>query len=240
MSDDRYSKRLAQRRASTQPEIAKQKTLDGRDGQISARLNLDGSTPMEGTLRLNGDGAPQQGSNLIREAAAPAGWVKDGLDDKASKDHGHNNFVTDGQFMQFKKDLAEAHTSEDGGGQHKHSTISFTPFVNYPKEVRRAMLADRKKLELLLEHGDLSLPEMILAQNTLQSLKLRQDYRDFDAYERERRLDDPEWAEWADKYKQVFGIDEYGEALRPEYRAFPELGVRMDPYQGIAPIEDTT
>lgn len=234
MSDDRYSKLLAQRQAKTQPEIAKQKTLDGRDGQIAQRLKSDGSEPMTGPLVLSSDHPPQAGGNIVRSAAAPAGWV-----DERIQEHGHGQYVTNNEFMQFKKRLDEERTSEDGGGQHTHKTVtSFTPFVNYPKEVRKAMLADRWQLELALDSGKLDAVQATIAQNTLHSLKLRQDYRDFDAYERERRLEDPAWAEWADKYKRVFGIDEYGEVERPNYLPYPELGVRMDPYQGIAPLED--
>lgn len=228
--EDRYTRRLAARRASTQPNIAQQKTLDGRDGQISARMKLDGSTPMEGPLRLSSDSPPD-----IRSAAAPTGWVNDRI-----QEHGHSQYVTNAEFNQFSRKVENSRTGENGGGQHTHATISFTPFVNYPKEVRREMLRYRADLEAVLESGNLSYYETVMAKNTLISLRLRQDYRDFDAYERERRLDDPEWAEWADNYKRVFGIDEYGEEQRPDYRAYPELGVRMDPYQGIAPLDNST
>lgn len=72
MTDDRYSRELDKLRTTTHDEITKQKTLDGRDGQIAARLKLDGTTQMEGPLQLVDDTDPG-----VEHHAVPTGWVFD-------------------------------------------------------------------------------------------------------------------------------------------------------------------
>lgn len=118
-----------------------------------------------------------------------------------------------------------------GANQHSH-TISFTPFIKLSREERIEMLGDREALENLLVSGSLTLFEAIQAKNTLNTLRIVMDYTGFDAFERERRFTDPEWAEWSDAYKRVFGVDEYRESDRDNYLSYGN--VRMDPHDGIA------
>lgn len=99
---------------------------------------------------------------------------------------------------------------------------------------------DRADLEAVCASGNLSFYELVIARNTLNSLKLFMDYRDFNAYEREWRLSgaDPEWAEWADSYKRIFGMDEYAEEDRHNFLGYGEY--RMDPYTGIAEVGNSS
>ena len=81
----------------------------------------------------------------------------------------------------------------------------------------------------------MSRAEFWLARNTLNSLSLFMDYRDLDAFERERRFEDPAWSEWTDEYKRIFGVDEYAEGDREKHLSYGDY--RMDPYTGIAPAQ---
>lgn len=115
--------------------------------------------------------------------------------------------------------------------EHRHS-ISSTTFIQKSKAERMRMLQDRAALEALLESGALGSDEEIQARNTLNLLSLLMDYRDYDAYERERRFSDPEWAEWTEDYKRTYGVDEYAEQATKQFQS--HSGVQMNPFSGIA------
>lgn len=126
-------------------------------------------------------------------------------------------------------------TTTAGGTAHSHS-MSSTVFIKKPRNERMRMLNDRLDLEEVLRkpiyEGTV---EHLLARNIHNLLTLLMDYRGFNAYQREKALVDPETSEWAEKYKRVYGVDEYAEDDRKNFLAYPDVGVRMDPYEGIAP-----
>jgi hypothetical protein len=95
------------------------------------------------------------------------------------------------------------HTGQNWFDNHSHSS---SPFMQYTDEEREQILMERAELEALLLDGSLTYFERLIAKNTLNSLKLQMDYIAFDAYERERRFRDPEWAQWSEMYKAAFRV----------------------------------
>ncbi len=207
----------------------------GTDLKFGDHLDLAGTKEMEGPLRVPAttpstptDAVPTNtyvDTNIHSVALAAAAAAQ-------AANHNHP-FVHTSEFEKHKRDLAASNTAKADGHSHQ---ISFTPFMKYPLAERLAMLADRLDLELALEVNDLSPTEHVLAKNVLNLLKLLQDYRGFDAFERERRFKDPAWAEWTEDYMQVYGVDEYEEASRETFMAYGH--VRMDPQEGIALIQE--
>lgn len=128
------------------------------------------------------------------------------------------------------------------GAAHSHS-ISSTTFIKQPRGTRYRMLNDRTDLEALLESESLAASDQVVAQNVHNLLVLLMDYKEMDAYQREAMFLDPAQAEWTDKYKRVYGVDEYAEEDRKNFLAYTigegeqHVHVRMDPYMGIAPVE---
>jgi hypothetical protein len=120
---------------------------------------------------------------------------------------------------------------------HRH-VVSFTPFVNRPREERLRILDDRGDLLDLLAGDDLPPAMEVVARNVENLLSILLDYRDFGAFERERRLDAPGWEKWSDDYKRAFGIDEYARDHPSHFLA--SGGVRQDPYAGIAYVDEAS
>lgn len=114
-----------------------------------------------------------------------------------------------------------------GANRHVHSQ---TPYVMYEKEARQAMLSIREEIRSLAKRSE-SEEVRILAGAVEVLFRLQMDYRDMDAFERERRLEDPEWSEWSESYREAFNMDEYAQESRESFQ--PLRNGRMDPYEGI-------
>lgn len=123
--------------------------------------------------------------------------------------------------------------SAAGPGNHKHS-FSFTPFINYPAEARRAMLSLRTQIREIAHYAG-SEHIRTLAGAVEMLCKLHMDYVRLDAYEREERLQDSTLDEWNAHYRRVYGLGEHTERDRHVYMHYGS--VRMDPYEGIASVE---
>jgi hypothetical protein len=224
----KYEKKQVEKEALKGSRIAKQKQLDGRDRKFSRHIDVEGNKSMEAPLILT----PTTPSTPL-EAAPTKGYLDGQIQalNIAFSGHGHNYAPSGHRHPEYALEGSRTATNQD----HNHG-ISFTTFVKRSKEERRAMLDDRGNLSVLLDSGLLRRREEVIARNVHNLLGLLMDYRDFDAYERERRLEDPEWAEWAEDYKRAFGMDEYAEEDREAYVTRGK--VRHDPYSGIAPVRE--
>jgi hypothetical protein len=232
----KYEKKQAEKQALSGQRIQKHKDRDGRDRKFSRHIDVEGEKPMEGPLTLH----TSQLTFAVGDTteATPKGYVdtliagRQPVGNYAPAGHSHN-YVDNSTFERFKNDLASSNTGKTDG--HSHN-ISFTPFMKYPREERLEMLGDRADLEDLLSSGLLRRREEIMARNLSNVLRLLMDYEDFHAFERERRFDDPEWAEWTEDYKKAYGIDEYEEESRSSYMRHGN--VQMHPRKGIVRMRE--
>jgi hypothetical protein len=187
---------------------AAQAALDRRMADLRQNtLDLDGNNQMRGDLTM------QAGDVMLQSGSRAIDW-DDVNADFTQKGHGHS-------------------CSTEGRGnnwEHSHN-ISFTPFMKYPRETRDQMLGDRAMLEELLDSESLNSAGKTICKNILNTLRLLMDYKDYDAYERHRRFDDPECAEWVERYKKAYGVDEY---FVEDLKFYMEKhGVQMHPHSGI-------
>ena len=222
----KHTKKREVKKAQDRKLLEAKNAVDPLARAVQERVPLDGSVPMRGPLTLGS--APQTDMDAVtrqymnNNTAAPHNHPYAGT--------GHNHGAGD-----LNGDTGPVSVGNAGGQNHKHS-LSSTFFIQHSKEERKRMLKDRLDLRMIAGSPIVSHVERILATNIENLLSLLMDYREMDAFERERRLEDPEWAEWAEEYKRVYGVDEYAEKDRDSFLDYG--GVRMDPYEGIAPVED--
>jgi hypothetical protein len=233
--DDKYTKKLTEREATSRSRLAAIRQVDGRDTQIDQRLNRDGSTVMEGPVQLPGTGRETPDEE---HHAAPAGWVADEVadakQDAIQKVTEHRNGSPHFSENQIRGMLPnETGGIKDGSALANHShSISFTPFIKLSRDERLGMLDDRLDNMVVANSPTATGVERVIAKNVENLLSLLMDYRQMDAYERELRLSDPEFSSWADLYKRAYGVDEYA---RDDVETYVEHnGVKQHPYEGIS------
>ncbi len=167
-------------------------------------------------------------SPTTASSATRKGYVDSGLAGKSNDGHHHNSLYP------LKTDRT-ATSLDNTSNEHSHS-MSSTFFIKLSKTERRRMLVDRLLNRAVMDDPLADDAIRIVARNMENQLSLLMDYRELNAFERERRFDDPEWAHWTEEYKRVYGVDEYSELDRSKFLSYGEY--RMDPYEGIAPSED--
>jgi hypothetical protein len=155
-------------------------------------------------------------------------YVDNGLAGKASDPHNHDDRYP-------RKSDSTATSLNNTNNEHSHS-LSSTFFIKLSKTERRRMLVDRLLNRAVMDDPLADDAIRIVARNMENQLSLLMDYRELNAFERERRFDDPEWSHWTEEYKRVYGVDEYSELDRSKFLSYGR--VRMDPYEGIAPTEE--
>ena len=233
-------------------EIADQLPRDGSRRMKASLLLEDATKPVENSAAAPTGWVEERSAAVAQNAASGAlSDAKNYADQKdsnlADKNHGHNDLADKNHGHNDLADKNHGHSYSEikstpnfpnatngalnGAYRHTHS-ISFTPFIKLSRKERGRLLADRLENRMVMDSPLVSDAVRIVARNIENQMVLMMDYRDYDAFERERRFGDPAWAEWTEAYKQIYGVDEYAEEDRNWYLSYGEY--RMDPYKGIA------
>lgn len=261
------SRKLFQKRLTSEPSVRGIKQVDGRDAQIAdvrdgnlndnaiaRRVISQGAVGFDevgireiGGNRIYVDGVAREhisasavgNSEIANTAVTPGKLDRDYL----TPSEGDGRYADKSHSHSFP---SKTGTSDGSVGDHSHS-ISSTTFIKQPFEVRMRMLNDRLDLEEVLKMWHLPRPVKVIVRNILNILILLMDYRELNAYQRERAFVTEGLEAWTDTYKRVYGVDEYAEEDRENYLSYTlasdssagehHTHVRMDPYTGIAPAE---
>lgn len=256
----RQSRKLFNKRATSRENVERIKNIDGRDEQVAdvrgGNLNDNAITRRvinQGAVGFDEVGIAQIGGNRIfdggvlnshiqnravstgkmADLSVGFGQIANGAVGPQKLDRAYLTPSQGDSNYAFKSHSHSVSTALSGTAySHSHS-ISSTTFIKQPFEVRMRMLNDRLDLEDLLKMWRLPRSLKVIVRNILNILILLMDYRELNAYQRERAFVTEGLEEWTQEYKRVYGVDEYAEDDRENFLRYGD--VRMDPYTGIAP-----
>jgi hypothetical protein len=213
------AKRLTQSRVVHETDPGT-KTTDRQISEVrNTTVRKDGSVPFTGFPSLP-TGTPS-GTQPVSKAFADdnyAFWPHDHEGESWVNDHSHSQYITE--------------------NYHNNQLHSYTRYMKYPKHERDAMLQVRSSVRAIADRTDDPAIEELAAGIEL-ALRLHMDYRNFDAFERERRFDDSKWERWTKAYKETFEVDEHFEQVLPHTVATSdERKVKKDHWTAIRFVED--